>query len=167
MKHKRKKRLREKVPGTWMRLLSNGTRDYNVKSFWCRLEGWLLEGWLSAEGWGGDRREPARLTCLKRGLELFPAVAPGRRGCAAGLCASVLPSGGEGVRQAPRKEAPPSRRGGDRRDPGGNAVQLTVCGVRSGDERLLKSSTVHKRTEIRHEKESSGIPFWSPIPSGL
>lgn len=72
MKHKRKKRLREKVPGTWMRLLSNGTRDYNVKSFWCRLEGWLLEGWLSAEGWGGDRREPARLTCLKKGPRAFP-----------------------------------------------------------------------------------------------
>lgn len=53
-----------------MRLLSNVTRDYTLKSFYYSLGGRVWTG-LPSVGGRGDRRESASLTCLKRGLKLL------------------------------------------------------------------------------------------------
>lgn len=93
MNTNKKEASRKWFPGGDLRLLSNVTRAYDVKSLWYHLEGWLLEG-VALSGGGEVGKRLKSLTSLKRGPEAAHLYSL-KRLCAEGLWTLVLPSGGK------------------------------------------------------------------------
>lgn len=79
-----------------MRLLSNVIRDYNVKSFYYSLEGWLLKGVVFSGG--GEIGWRLKVWFVwKGGLKFFIYFYLGRKFFVKGFWILVLLFGGEGV----------------------------------------------------------------------